>query len=185
MILYRCGNQTQWNSRFDTPLTPDTPGLFEGVADISLTGYCIAVRPRHDPSLWYMPYLDSWTVEQVGALTSVTTTTASRRNASRTHSHAALLGAHPPPRQAPVRGKASTSKHAAGGGGAATAAVAATLSVVVNDTAPMRKFNGLTFLAVNIDTGSLFNALDMNDPVLVNLMYAMAMNSGGVMRIGT
>jgi hypothetical protein len=41
-ILYRCGNQTQWNSRWDT-LTPDTPGLFQALSDASPTGYC---RPR-------------------------------------------------------------------------------------------------------------------------------------------
>jgi hypothetical protein len=50
-ILYRCGNQTQWNSRWDAPLTPDTPGLFQALSDASPTGYCLAASPVRNPSL--------------------------------------------------------------------------------------------------------------------------------------
>jgi hypothetical protein len=54
----------------------------------------------------------------------------------------------------------------------------------VNDTQPLRRISGPSFLNVNIDTGSLFHALDYNDPALINYMYALTMNTNGEIRIG-
>jgi len=177
VILYRCGNQTQWNSRWDTPLTPDTPGLFEGVSDISRTGYCLALRPQHDPSLFYIPWLDSWRVADV----NVSARPPAGGEPGRPPRRATVPPAAPPP----PRARAPTARARARAPAAPRAApAAADLALVVNDTVPLRRFNGPSFLCVNIDTGSLFHGVDLTDPVLVNYMYALTMNTNGVIRVG-
>ena len=60
IILYRCGNETQWNSRWDVPAAAGVPGTFEALSDATRTGFCLAVAPSPDPSLWGLPWRDAW-----------------------------------------------------------------------------------------------------------------------------
>lgn len=60
IILYRCGNSTQYNSRWDYPLTSATPGLFQALTDASPTCYCLQGGPQWNPSQFTMPWHDSW-----------------------------------------------------------------------------------------------------------------------------
>lgn len=64
---------------------------------------------------------------------------------------------------------------------AAAPLAAAQLTVTVNDTVPVRLAS--PFLAFNIDTASLFHSVDLADPVLINLMYALA-NGDSLVRFG-
>ena len=63
LMLYRCGNTTQWNSRFDMPLEPSIPGLFQALSDVDPSGYCIAASPVRNPSLWALPWMDEWSLK--------------------------------------------------------------------------------------------------------------------------
>lgn len=178
IMLYRCGNQTQWNSRFDTPLSPDTPGLFQGVADISATGYCLAVRPQHDPSLWFMPFLDSWHIADINGSDSKTSFLSTLPQHFKHSVNEKLAPRLLPPikRHSRTLPFPSQLNH--------IVAAPSSISVVVNDTTPLRRFSGESFLSVNIDTGSLFHGIDLNDPVLVNYMYSLSMNTGSLLRVG-
>jgi hypothetical protein len=61
------------------------------------------------------------------------------------------------------------------------APAAGQLTVTVNDSAPLRL--AAPFLAFNIDTASLFHGVDLADPVLINLVYALA-NGDSLIRVG-
>lgn len=178
IMLYRCGNQTQWNSRYDTPLTPDTPGLFQGIADISATGYCLVVRPQHDPSLWFMPFFDSWRIADINVsdpLYSISSSTLRFQHSFEEKKSPRSLA--PIKRHFQALPLNHPEKNAA-------AASPSSISILVNDTTPLRRFSGESFLSVNIDTGSLFHSIDLNDPVLVNFMYSLTMNTGSLLRVG-
>ena len=63
VMLYRCGTSMSWNSRWDSPLTPSTPGLFQALSDVDPSGYCLTASPARNPSLWALPWLDSWSLK--------------------------------------------------------------------------------------------------------------------------
>ncbi len=63
VILYRCGNSTQYNSRWDLPLDIGTPGLFQALSDASPTRYCLSAGPQWNPSQWTMPWHDAWSLK--------------------------------------------------------------------------------------------------------------------------
>lgn len=71
VILYRCGNSTQYNSRWDFPLDSNTPGLFQALSDASPTGYCLAGGPQWNPSQWTMPWQDAWSLKDYAAVPAV------------------------------------------------------------------------------------------------------------------
>lgn len=61
MIVYRCGNSTDWQGRFDSPLTPGAPGgLFQALSDAFPTGFCLAGAPRWNPALYQLQWRGSW-----------------------------------------------------------------------------------------------------------------------------
>ena len=63
MITYRCGNSTDWQSRFESPLTPDTPGLFAALSDAFPTGFCLTAAPPLNPSVFNLPWEGAWSLK--------------------------------------------------------------------------------------------------------------------------
>jgi len=63
VMTYRCGNSTQWNSRWDAPINPSTPGLFQALSDVDPSGFCISASPARNPSLWALPWQSSWSLK--------------------------------------------------------------------------------------------------------------------------
>jgi hypothetical protein len=125
-----------------------------------------------------MPFLDSWRIADINITSSSSTFISSTSHFK--HSHEEKISprnrppiirhsrALPPPKKLTDKSSSAPSF----------------LSLVVTDTTPLRKFNGDSYLSVNIDTGSLFHGIDLNDPVLVNYMYSLAMNTGSLLRVG-
>jgi hypothetical protein len=60
LITYRCGNSTDWQSRFESPLTPSTPGPFQALSDAFPTGFCVAGAPQWNPALYQLRWRPAW-----------------------------------------------------------------------------------------------------------------------------
>jgi len=63
LILYRCGNGTDWQGRFDAPLAQDTPGLFQALSSSFPTGFCVSGQPQWNPALFQLQFHASWSLK--------------------------------------------------------------------------------------------------------------------------